>query len=545
MTDKEQPDALELASAAESADLVGYPTAKKANAYYLCLLEDCAQMIRKLHAELEALRADVEHKDKCIEQLGRELAAECRLSANEKLRANQLALQHGMQSKMRSEDGETILALKVESAMLQRGYAAARLEIESLRAEVETGRRLLREEMQRRVRMAQAAQPAGAHQPGADYAALPDVDALAQEIRRVDGGHNLGAGALAEALMPFLRASHWQAPAQAAAQQPRQIEECYGDCPTNPATCPNPCNFGGRATRAPHGQAPAQASPAAVAGSGGYGPKVTVKRRCSDCKACNSESYAVQGDSGHYVYCEHPSLPERKYIGDTNWNTPHWCPVSAPTTQPAPQQGEGRNLQAVINAAADKLDAAKRCHQNAVDTLIDEALEILDGDRDPHKPAPQQEPILYDPKALLEAFQNAQAGSSSPAGTLRGIAAVIASWESRTEPHTWLIAAPQPSLAAQVDALDAAMPDASVAPTTQQAPQQEAQVDSVQGISAAFLLWSERQGYSISILPCSSGNAPDGGIFADERTRAAWNWEKSAHRAVAARAAQEGKSHGR
>jgi hypothetical protein len=78
----------------------------------------------------------------------------------------------------------------------------------------------------------------------------------------------------------------------------------------------------------------AQAAPAAVAAPSGYGPKVTVKRRCSDCKACNSESYAVQGDSGHYVYCEHPSLPERKYIGDTNWNTPHWCPVSAPTTQP-------------------------------------------------------------------------------------------------------------------------------------------------------------------------------------------------------------------
>ena len=32
----------------------------------------------------------------------------------------------------------------------------------------------------------------------------PDVDALAQEIRRVDGQHKLGAGALAEALMPFL-----------------------------------------------------------------------------------------------------------------------------------------------------------------------------------------------------------------------------------------------------------------------------------------------------------------------------------------------------
>ncbi|WP_176089449.1 hypothetical protein [Achromobacter anxifer] len=33
-----------------------------------------------------------------------------------------------------------------------------------------------------------------------------DVDALAQEIRRVDGAHSLGAGALAEALLPFLTA---------------------------------------------------------------------------------------------------------------------------------------------------------------------------------------------------------------------------------------------------------------------------------------------------------------------------------------------------
>ena len=50
---------------------------------------------------------------------------------------------------------------------------------------------------------------------GVAYAELPDVDALAQEIRRVDGAHKLGAGALAEALVPFLRASHGQAPAGA------------------------------------------------------------------------------------------------------------------------------------------------------------------------------------------------------------------------------------------------------------------------------------------------------------------------------------------
>ena len=57
MTDNTQTDPLQLAYLAESADLAGYPTAKKANAYYLCLLEDCAQMIRRLHAENEALRS--------------------------------------------------------------------------------------------------------------------------------------------------------------------------------------------------------------------------------------------------------------------------------------------------------------------------------------------------------------------------------------------------------------------------------------------------------------------------------------------------------
>lgn len=35
---------------------------------------------------------------------------------------------------------------------------------------------------------------------------MSDIDRLAQEIRRVDGAHALGAGALAEALGPFLEA---------------------------------------------------------------------------------------------------------------------------------------------------------------------------------------------------------------------------------------------------------------------------------------------------------------------------------------------------
>ena len=46
-------------------------------------------------------------------------------------------------------------------------------------------------------------------------------------------------------------------------------------------------------------------------------------------------------------------------------------------------QAPARDLAAVIKGAADKMDAAVRCHPDAVDTLIHEALEILDGDREP------------------------------------------------------------------------------------------------------------------------------------------------------------------
>lgn len=42
------------------------------------------------------------------------------------------------------------------------------------------------------------------------------VDDLAQEIRRVDGDHSLGAGALAEAIMPFIEAAMVPAPPIAA-----------------------------------------------------------------------------------------------------------------------------------------------------------------------------------------------------------------------------------------------------------------------------------------------------------------------------------------
>lgn len=57
------------------------------------------------------------------------------------------------------------------------------------------------------------------------------------------------------------------------------------------------------------------------------GPKTTVKRSCADCEVCQGERYTCQSDSGRDVYCAHPSLPQRRIIGDTRWDTPQWCPA--------------------------------------------------------------------------------------------------------------------------------------------------------------------------------------------------------------------------
>ena len=58
------------------------------------------------------------------------------------------------------------------------------------------------------------------------------------------------------------------------------------------------------------------------------GPLVTVKRSCNGCKHEFSESYRIQGDSGFDVSCRQPEVNEGalRRIGDTDWNTPKWCP---------------------------------------------------------------------------------------------------------------------------------------------------------------------------------------------------------------------------
>lgn len=58
-----------------------------------------------------------------------------------------------------------------------------------------------------------------------------------------------------------------------------------------------------------------------------------IKKSCFKCEACTSKSYSVQGDSGHTVYCAHKDHEEQKYIGDTTWKTPDWCPALIPSSQ--------------------------------------------------------------------------------------------------------------------------------------------------------------------------------------------------------------------
>lgn len=70
------------------------------------------------------------------------------------------------------------------------------------------------------------------------------------------------------------------------------------------------------------------------------------------------------------------------------------------------------------------------------------------------EPAPPADSVLYDPKAVLDVFNSARAGSEKPVGYLRGILAVIAHWESRPAPHRWMVPARADSVLEDAARLD-------------------------------------------------------------------------------------------
>lgn len=222
------------------------------------------------------------------------------------------------------------------------------------------------------------------------------------------------------------------------------------------------------------------AAPAAVAGPSDPSITLDFKQATELLKMFGGEPGLVtlqhgneRSHSGGGLYAWYSDLPEEGavFLGAEPDDE------AAPTTQPAPQlperdanvpaerQGLFRKFDVRRVDGSDQpggkhhgcryfvLDVDHDQHAHAALTAYAAACESSHpelaadlrskwGAAPNNQPAPEQEQILYDPKALLEVFQKAQAGSSGTAGTLRGIAAVIASWESRG-PHT-LIVAPQP-----------------------------------------------------------------------------------------------------
>jgi hypothetical protein len=56
------------------------------------------------------------------------------------------------------------------------------------------------------------------------------------------------------------------------------------------------------------------------------GPKLTIEVSCMGCTHERSDRYRVQGDSGTNVKCAHPAVGGGRYVGDSSWQTPDWCP---------------------------------------------------------------------------------------------------------------------------------------------------------------------------------------------------------------------------
>lgn len=59
------------------------------------------------------------------------------------------------------------------------------------------------------------------------------------------------------------------------------------------------------------------------------GPGITIRASCFGCRYETSQPFRCQGDSGSYVYCNHPSIGN-KYVASYSWDTPDWCPFTPP-----------------------------------------------------------------------------------------------------------------------------------------------------------------------------------------------------------------------
>ena len=72
------------------------------------------------------------------------------------------------------------------------------------------------------------------------------TEAMTLALEALEKAHIVGGQTLCDAAIAALRDALREASAQAKQSYLKPIQECYGDCPTNPETCLNPCKFEGR-----------------------------------------------------------------------------------------------------------------------------------------------------------------------------------------------------------------------------------------------------------------------------------------------------------
>ena len=232
MTDKQHPEALRLADELDAVPETGADPQT---------IQDAAAELRRQHAESEMRRtALLDEMQKAARQH----------AENETLRA-----------KIKAYEDLDEAASDVQ--LLRMGYAAARLEIESLQARIKTMAEEHADELMvahldgMRAAQQEAQEPVAWYVTGCSRL-LDEAEAKA-EARHIGG--TARAMPLYTAPQPSPKADSQPAPANT-----RQIAECYGDCPTDPKTCANQCKFEGRA---PHAPADSVTAPA---GEGVAGP---------------------------------------------------------------------------------------------------------------------------------------------------------------------------------------------------------------------------------------------------------------------------------
>ena len=283
MTDSTQPEALRLADELDAVPETGADPQT---------IQDAAAELRRQHAESEMRRtALLDEMQKAARQH----------AENETLRA-----------KIKAYEDLDEAASDVQ--LLRMGYAAARLEIESLQARIKT----MAEEHADELMVAhldgmRAAQPAGAQQPGAAYAALPDADrdymrkVVAVAVTMLFDGYK------EDVMRVFSTGELSEFVTITAAMRVEKVEDIYRrawDLLSLPAS-------------ASHGQAPAQAIPAAAAGCTRSHPHENMDSACrAKAAIAEMQNMAARG-------AEATTHDLERFVAML---------AAAPTTQPAPQQ---------------------------------------------------------------------------------------------------------------------------------------------------------------------------------------------------------------